>query len=102
MLQQAMEESDEGDRVRAGFFAWLELRREDWALRMLRSAHVLKGAGNADWKTFVETEGCAGRPGAGDDPHHGVCLGEGEQGPCERGTATRTLVSGWTAWTRRE
>ena len=30
-------------------------RREDWALRMLRSAHVLKGAGRVDWKTFAGT-----------------------------------------------
>ena len=50
-----MQESDEADRVKAGFFARLEQRREDWALRMLRSAHVLKGAGNVDWKTFAGT-----------------------------------------------
>ena len=41
--------------MKAGFFARLEPRREDWALRMLRSAHVLKGAGNVDWKTFAGT-----------------------------------------------
>ena len=41
--------------MKAEFFARLELRREDWALRMLRSAHVLKGAGNVDWKTFAGT-----------------------------------------------
>ena len=50
-----MEVSDEADRVRAGFFARLESRREDWALRMLRSAHVLKGAGNVDWNTYAGT-----------------------------------------------
>ena len=55
ILQDAMQESDEADRVRAGFFARLERRREDWALRMLRSAHVLKGAGNVDWQTFAGT-----------------------------------------------
>ena len=41
--------------MRAGFFARLESRREDWALRMLRSAHVLKGAGNVDWNTYAGT-----------------------------------------------
>ena len=40
---------------RPGFFARLESRREDWALRMLRSAHVLRGAGNVDWNTFAGT-----------------------------------------------
>ena len=55
VLQEAMEEADDADRVKAGFFARLEPRREDWALRMLRSAHVLKGAGKVDWKTFTGT-----------------------------------------------
>ena len=55
VLQEAMDEADDADRVKAGFFARLEPRREDWALRMLRSAHVLKGAGKVDWKTFAGT-----------------------------------------------
>ncbi len=55
VLQEAMDEADGGDGVKAGFFSLLESRREDWALRMLRSAHVLKGAGNVDWKTFAGT-----------------------------------------------
>ena len=42
-------------------------------------------------------EGPAGQLGAGDDAHHGVCLGEDQQGPGKRRTATRTWVSGWTA-----
>ena len=53
-----MDETDDEDGVKVGFFARLESRREDWALRMLRmlrSAHVLKGAGNVDWKTFAGT-----------------------------------------------
>ena len=50
-----MEEAGDGDGVKAAFFARLEPRREDWAPRMLRSAHVLKGAGNVDWKTFAGT-----------------------------------------------
>ena len=52
---RAKEKADDGDRVRAGFFACLGSRREDWARRMLRSAHVLKDAGNVDWLTFAET-----------------------------------------------
>ena len=55
VLQEAMDEADDRDGVKAGFFARLEPRREDWALRMLRSAHVLKGARNVDWKTFAGT-----------------------------------------------
>ena len=55
VLQEAMEEAGGGDRVSAGFFARLEPHREDWARRMLRSAHVLKGAGNVDWNTYAGT-----------------------------------------------
>ena len=55
ILQEAMEEAGDADGVKAGFFARLERRREDWALRMLRGAHVLKGAGKVDWKTFAGT-----------------------------------------------
>ena len=54
-LQDAMAEADDGDNAKALYFAWLESRRENWALRMLRSAHVLKGAGNVDWNTFAAT-----------------------------------------------
>ena len=36
-----------------------------------------------------DREGLAGRPSAGDDPNHGLCLGEDEQGIRQRGTATR-------------
>ena len=43
VLQEAMDEAGDGDGVKARFFARLEPRREDWALRMPRSAHVLKG-----------------------------------------------------------
>ena len=38
-----MEEVGDGLREKAGFFARLEPRRERWALRRLRSAHVVKG-----------------------------------------------------------
>ena len=55
ILLEAMDEASDADGVKTGFFARLEPRREDWAQRMLRSAHVLKGAGNVDWKTFAAT-----------------------------------------------
>ncbi len=51
VLQEAMDEAGDADGVKARFFARLEPRREDWAQRMLRSAHVLRGAGYVDWKT---------------------------------------------------
>ena len=49
-------------------------------------------------KPEVADEGRAGRPGAGDDPYHGVCLGEDQEAPGERETATRTRVRGPAAW----
>ena len=55
LLHEAMQEGDDEDQVKAAFLARLETRREDWARRMLRSAHVLKGAGNVDWRTFAAT-----------------------------------------------
>ena len=55
LLHEAMQEGDDEDQVKAAFLTRLETRREDWARRMLRSAHVLKGAGNVDWRTFAAT-----------------------------------------------
>ena len=56
LLHEAMQEAEDKDQVKAAFFARLESRREDnWARRMLRSAHVLKGARNVDWRTFAGT-----------------------------------------------
>ena len=55
VLQEAMEEAGDGDEVKTGFFARMEPRREDWALRMLRSAYVQKGAGKVDWKSLAGT-----------------------------------------------
>ena len=41
-------------RMKAGFFDRFEPRLEDWGLRMLCSAQVLRNAGYVDWKS------CAG------------------------------------------
>ena len=37
------------------FWARLEERREHWAMPMLLSAHLLKGAGHEDWRSFAAT-----------------------------------------------
>ena len=55
ILQDAMEKAGDADRVKAGFLASLESRREDWAPRMLRGAHVQKGSGKIDWNTIAGT-----------------------------------------------
>ena len=44
MLHEAIEEGDGENQVKAAFLNSLDSRREDWAQRMLRSAHILKGA----------------------------------------------------------
>ena len=95
LLHEAMQEGDDEDQVKAAFRARLETRCEHWALRMLRSAHVLKGAGNIDWRPFAGTAmALLDGQGAGDDPDHGVCLPENLQGPGKRGTAQRALMNG--------
>ena len=55
LLHEAMKEGGGEEQARAAFRACLETRREDWALRMLRGAHVLKGTGNVNWRTFAGT-----------------------------------------------
>ena len=55
-----------------------------------RSTVSAKGAGKRRLTHLREDgEGRAGGSGAGDDPRQGVCLGEDQQGPGERGTAVR-------------
>ena len=80
VLQETREEADDADRVKAWFFARLESRREDWALRMLRKRACPEGRRKRRLAYLHgDSEVRAGRPGAGDDPDHGVCLGEDEQ-----------------------
>lgn len=82
-------------RLRAAFFARLEPHREGRALRMLRSAHMLLCAGNVDWRYLRRDRGSPPRrPGAGDDPNHGVCLAEDDSGLGERGTDAKAWVTG--------
>lgn len=50
-----MEDAGDVDQVKTGFFASLESRREHWSLRMLRGAHVLRGARKMDWNTLAGT-----------------------------------------------
>ena len=90
-----LQEADDEDQVKAAFLARIETRREDWALRMLRSAHILKGAGNVDWRTFAGTAKALLDGWALEDmPIHGVCLRENLQGPGDRRTARRALMNG--------
>ena len=69
-------------------------RTTDWALRMLRSAHVLKGAGNVDWRTFAGTAMALldGRALETIPIMEYVC--QNLQGPGKRGTAQRALMNG--------
>ncbi|MCY3793066.1 MAG: hypothetical protein OXG51_01660, partial [Gammaproteobacteria bacterium] len=77
--------ADDGDRAKTAFFAWLESRREDWALRMLRSAHVLKGAGNVDWNTVAATAKSVLDGRALETiPIMEVCIRRGPQGALQR------------------
>ena len=43
------------DDAEPAFWARLQERRERWALPMLLSAHLLKGAGRDDWRSFAAT-----------------------------------------------
>ena len=43
------------DDSEPAFWARLQERRERWALPMLLSAHLLKGAGRDDWRSFAAT-----------------------------------------------
>ena len=55
IYRDARDEARGWDGTEAGFWARMEERREHWALAMLRAAHVLKGADNSDWRSFVAT-----------------------------------------------
>lgn len=55
LLREVVDEASDAVGVRVGFFTQLESRRENWALGMLRGAHVPEGAGEVVWKTFAGT-----------------------------------------------
>ena len=91
VLQEAMDEAGDGDGVKGRV-----LRPAGAAARRLGAADATQRACTEGCRKgrlenlCGDGEGGTGRSGAGDHPHHGVCLGADQQGPGERGTATRT------------
>ena len=55
VMQEALDDGVSGDGPDKAFWVRMEERRNDWALVMLRGAHVLKGAGDDGWRSFVAT-----------------------------------------------
>ena len=55
MMQEVLEEFVSGNDLEEVFWSKMEERRNDWALVMLRAAHVLKGAGDGGWRSFAAT-----------------------------------------------
>ncbi len=55
MMQEVLDEYVSGAALDAVFWSKIEERRNDWALVMLRAAHVLKGAADDGWRSFAAT-----------------------------------------------
>ncbi len=55
MMQEVLEEYVSGAELDEVFWSKMEDRRNDWALFMLRAAHVLKGAADDGWRSFAAT-----------------------------------------------
>ena len=53
LLDDSLKAADGPRQTLEAFRARLEERRGDWALLVLRAAHVLKAAGDADWRSFA-------------------------------------------------
>ena len=53
LLDESLKVADGPRQTLEAFRARLEERRGDWALLVLRAAHVLKAAGDADWRSFT-------------------------------------------------
>ena len=53
LLDESLKAADGPRQTLEAFRARLEERRDDWALLVLRAAHVLKAAGDADWRSFA-------------------------------------------------
>ena len=53
LLDESLKAADGPRQTVDAFRARLEERRGDWALLVLRAAHVLKAAGDADWRSFA-------------------------------------------------
>ena len=55
VVDEALDRATGPRQLKAALWTCLEKRRGYWALLMLRTAHVLKAAGDADWRSFVAT-----------------------------------------------
>ena len=53
LLDESLKAADGPRQTLDTFRSRLEERRDDWALLVLRAAHVLKAAGDADWRSFT-------------------------------------------------
>ena len=53
LLDESLKIADAPRQTLDTFRARLEERRDDWALLVLRAAHVLKAAGDTDWRSFA-------------------------------------------------
>ena len=53
LLDESLKAADDPRQTAGAFRARLEERRGDWALLVLRAGHVLKAAGDADWRSFA-------------------------------------------------
>ncbi len=53
LLDESLKAADGPRQTLESFRARLDERRDDWALLVLRAAHVLKAAGDADWRSFT-------------------------------------------------
>ena len=64
LFQDALDEASATEDIEAAFWSRMEVLRDDWALLMLRAAHVLKAAADDDWRSFTTTASALldGRP----------------------------------------
>ena len=53
LLDESLNAADDPRQTVGAFRARLEERRGDWALLVLRAGHVLKAAGDPDWRSFA-------------------------------------------------
>ena len=55
VVDEALDRATGPRQLKAALWTCLEKRRGYWALLMLKTAHVLKAAGDADWRSFAAT-----------------------------------------------
>ncbi len=55
LYDEVLESVSDMEQLESAFRARMEERRGDWAMLMLRAAHVLKAAGSDDWRSLAAT-----------------------------------------------